>query len=75
MRWYIQGNEVARSASTFDGDMIPRDRVVWGSKSTPRWVGNEGTGSGEGFVDSIKEGDWIVVWARAKVSTIIRVVL
>jgi len=68
--WYLQSNEVARGASIFDGEMVRRYTVVWGSKFNPRWVGNEGTGSGEGFVDAIKKDDWIVVWARAKVSIV-----
>jgi hypothetical protein len=66
--WYLQGNEVARGKSIFDGEMVRRYNVVWGSKTNARWVGNEGSGSGDGFVDTLQEGDWIVVWARAKVS-------
>jgi hypothetical protein len=65
--WYLQSNEVARGTSVFSGEMVRRYTIVWGSKSNPRWVGNGGTGSGEGFVDSLQEGDWILVWARAKV--------
>jgi hypothetical protein len=70
--WYLQGNEVAKEKSIFDGEMVRRYNVVWGSKSNPRWVGNEGSGRGEGFVDSLQEGDWVVVWARAKVSGMTR---
>jgi hypothetical protein len=66
--WYLQGNEVARATSVFDGEMIRRYRVVWGCKAHPAWVGNEGTGKGDGFVDSLKPRDWICVWAHAKVS-------
>lgn len=66
--WYLQGNEVARSASVFDGEMVRRYTVIWGSKSNPHWKGNEGSGLGEGFVESIDQNDWIVIWARAKVS-------
>jgi hypothetical protein len=68
--WYLQGNEVARGSSVFHGEMVRRYNVVWGSKSCPRWVGNEGSGNGDGFVDTIKKGDWVVVWARAKVSVV-----
>jgi hypothetical protein len=66
--WYLQGNEVARGKSIFDDEMVRRYNIVWGGKFNPRWVGNEGSGRGEGFVDSLQEGDWVVVWARAKVS-------
>jgi hypothetical protein len=66
--WYLQSNEVARERSVFDGEMIPCHNIVWGSGSTSRRAGNEGSGVGKGFVDSLQYGDWIVVWARAKVS-------
>ena len=65
--WYLQGNEVARATSVFDGEMIRRYHVVWGRKAHPAWVGNEGAGNGHGFIDSLKPRDWICVWARAKV--------
>jgi hypothetical protein len=68
--WYLQGNEVARGISTFEGDFIPRYRVVWGCKANPVWAGNEGAGKGEHFLDSLQKGDWICVWARAKVRSI-----
>jgi hypothetical protein len=66
--WYLQGNEVARAVSVFEGDYIRRYRVVWGCKDNPTWEGNEGAGRGENFIDSLQDGDWICVWARAKVS-------
>tara|TARA_R110002003_G_scaffold33_3_gene2070 strand:- start:8554 stop:8901 length:348 start_codon:yes stop_codon:yes gene_type:complete len=66
--WYLQGNEVARGVSVFEGDMVPRHKIVWSCKANRRWVGNDGTGKGESFVDSLQNGDWIVLWARAKVS-------
>jgi hypothetical protein len=66
--WYLQGNEVARGKSIFDDEMVRRYKIIWGSRSNSRWIGNEGTGRGENFVDSLQEGDWIVVWARAKAS-------
>lgn len=68
--WYLQGNQVARATSLFEGEMVKRYRVIWGCKANPRWEGNEGAGRGEGFVDSLREGDRILVWARAKVSSI-----
>ncbi|KAG9195938.1 hypothetical protein G6011_01059 [Alternaria panax] len=64
--WYLQGNEVARAISVFEGDYIRRYRVVWGCKDNPTWEGNEGAGRGEDFIDSLQHGDWICVWARAK---------
>lgn len=35
--WYLQGNEVAKGPSVFEGDMVPRYHIVWGSS---RWGGN-----------------------------------
>ncbi|EOA89320.1 hypothetical protein ACJQWK_09232 [Exserohilum turcicum] len=64
--WYLQGNEVGRASSVFDGEFIRRYRVVWGCKDNPAWEGNEGAGRGEGFIDTLKDGDWICIWARAK---------
>jgi hypothetical protein len=64
----LQGNEVAKGLSVFDGEMVRRYNILWSSASTPRWVGNEGSGRGEGFVDALQEDDRILVWARAKVS-------
>ena len=29
--------------------------------------GNEGAGSGEGFLNAFRQGDRVLVWARAKV--------
>ena len=67
--WYLQGNQVARSTSVFEGEMVKRYHVVWGSKDNPRFEGNEGAGRGLGFVDSLREGDVIGVFANAKVSS------
>ncbi|KAH7087639.1 hypothetical protein FB567DRAFT_592312 [Paraphoma chrysanthemicola] len=64
--WYLQSNEVARGVSVFDDEMVPRHKITWGCSAYPNWTGNAGTGSGEGFVDRIQHGDWIVLWARAK---------
>jgi hypothetical protein len=66
--WYLQSNQVARERSVFDGEMVPRHNIVWSGGPNSRWVGNEGSGMGKGFVESLQHGDWIVVWARAKVS-------
>ncbi|KAL1602738.1 hypothetical protein SLS60_006159 [Paraconiothyrium brasiliense] len=54
--WYLQGNKVAQR-------QYIDYRVVW----TPGdWEGSQGTGTGEGFFDVLKEGDSVLVWARAK---------
>ena len=66
--WYLQGNEVGRGTSIFEGEIIRRYSIVWSSDSNPRWIGNDGSGQGKGFVDALREGDCILVWARAKVS-------
>lgn len=42
--WYLQGNEVAKGPSVFEGEMVRRYNIVWSSASTPRWVGNKGSG-------------------------------
>lgn len=67
--WYLQGNQVARGTSIFEGEMVKRYRVVWGCTANPRWEGNEGAGRGEDFIDELQQGDWFVIWARAKVSS------
>ncbi|KAF2470506.1 uncharacterized protein BDR25DRAFT_262445 [Lindgomyces ingoldianus] len=56
LTWYLQGNRVAHHHRT-------TYKVVWGES---RFEGNEGAGGGEGFLESLKEGDWIAVIARAK---------
>jgi hypothetical protein len=43
---------------------IQEYRVVWSLEGVE---GNEGAGSGEGFVQALKDGDVVLVWARAKV--------
>lgn len=73
LSWYLQGNLVAKGTSVFEGEMVKRYHVVWGSSSNPRVEGNEGAGKGEGFIDSLQKGDIIAVWARAKVYSIISV--
>lgn len=56
--WYLQGNKVTCKE--------PVCKISWGPDgTTPR--GNEGSGKGEKFVDSLRPGDVVVVWARAKV--------
>jgi hypothetical protein len=69
--WYLQGNMVAKGTSVFKGEMVKRYHVVWGSKHNPRFVGNEGAGKGEGFVDSLRPGDVIGIFANVKVSMLV----
>jgi hypothetical protein len=54
--WYLQGNRVAVGWDEY--------RVLW---AEDRIEGNEGAGSGAGFLQELKEGDRVLVWARAKV--------
>jgi hypothetical protein len=56
--WYLQGNQVAVSREGL------KYRVVWAENGNE---GNEGAGSGEGFLQELQDGDRILVWARAKV--------
>jgi hypothetical protein len=56
--WYLQGNRVARDNHPYE--------VTW-SVMQSRSECDEGAGSGEGFLENIKDGDRIIVWARAKV--------
>jgi hypothetical protein len=54
--WFLQGNRVAVGWNEY--------RVLW---AEDRAEGNEGAGSGVGFLQELKDGDRILVWARAKV--------
>ena len=58
LAWYLQGNRVATQGRTGDYD------VLW---THDDHEGNEGSGGGDGFLDELKEGDRLLVWARAKV--------
>ncbi|KAJ4987444.1 hypothetical protein SVAN01_07044 [Stagonosporopsis vannaccii] len=64
--WYLQGNEVARENSVFEGEMIKRYSVTWGATRSPLQTLSEGAGSGDGFIESLERDDFICVWARAK---------
>lgn len=59
--WYLQGNRVATEVSELS-------KVLW---ATDKWVGNEGSGKGEGFLEELKKGDLILIWARAKVRDLV----
>lgn len=54
--WFVQGNRVAAGRAEY--------HVVWADDGSD---GNEGAGRGEGFLHELKDGDRIMVWARAKV--------
>jgi hypothetical protein len=58
--WYLQGNRVATRESE-------EYRIVWTEQGCEE--GNQGSGSGEGFLQALREGDRVLVWARAKVSS------
>lgn len=59
LAWYLQGNRVAT------GGKVEGYVVRWTREGCE---GNEGCGSGEGFLEELREGDRVLVWARAKVS-------
>jgi hypothetical protein len=54
--WYLQGNRVAAKHGEYC--------VTW---AVDGWEGNEGAGRGDGFLEELREGDRVLVWARAKV--------
>jgi hypothetical protein len=55
--WFLQANKVASRPNTY--------KIIWGQGRTE---GNEGAGSGQGFLEELKENDRIVMWARVRVS-------
>ncbi|KAJ8112473.1 hypothetical protein OPT61_g5167 [Boeremia exigua] len=65
--WYLQGNEDAREKSIFEGEMIKRYTVTWGCADNPLDVTNEGAGSGNGFIENLKQDDFVCIWARVKI--------
>lgn len=56
LAWYLQGNRVTAAATNY--------RVVWYEDG---FEGNEGAGQGEGFLQELKVGDTMLIWARAMV--------
>lgn len=58
LAWYLQGNRVATQGRTEDYN------VRWTHHD---FEGNEGSGQGDNFLNELKEGDRLLVWARAKV--------
>jgi hypothetical protein len=58
LAWYLQGNRVATQGYAEEYD------VTWTQYAHE---GNEGSGTGDGFLDELKDGDRLLVWARAKV--------
>ncbi|KAI8939550.1 hypothetical protein NX059_003319 [Plenodomus lindquistii] len=53
--WYLQGNRVAADNTEY--------HIVWTEHESQ---GNEGSGTGEGFLRALRAGDRILMWARAK---------
>lgn len=58
LAWYLQGNRVATQGRAEEYD------VLW---THDTYGGNEGSGRGDDFLHALKEGDRLLVWARAKV--------
>lgn len=57
--WYLQGNKVAVARPL-------THNVIW-SVAENETEGNEGAGKGDGFLDELRAGDRVLVWARARV--------
>jgi hypothetical protein len=58
--WYLQGNRVMAGSQDY--------HIVWEDSGLSEVnEGNEGAGSGEGFLDALRQGDRVLIWARAKV--------
>lgn len=53
--WYLQGNKVAAQKGHYS--------VTWAQDGAE---GNEGAGSGEGLLKEVRDGDRLLVWARAQ---------
>lgn len=62
-RWWLQGNKFASGFLDYE--------VVWTLDANEQIapIGETGRGDGEGFVEAIRRGDIIAVWARTVVST------
>lgn len=58
LAWYLQGNRVATQGRAEEYD------VLWKRHGHE---GNEGSGTGDGFVEELRDGDRLLIWARAKV--------
>lgn len=63
--WLVQRNVVARNGHTKHVVEWRRDDETDGVDS---WWTDDGAGTGRGFIESIKRGDRICVWARCLVS-------
>lgn len=61
LAWYLQGNRVAGGKEEY--------HITWTEAGSQ---GNSGAGTGEGFVQELKDGDRMLIWARAKVSQVLR---
>lgn len=60
--WYLQGNRVVAGFCNY--------QTLWTEDGSQTDEGNEGAGSGEGFIRELRDGDKLLVWARAKVCTV-----
>lgn len=58
LAWYLQGNRVATQGHAEEYD------ITWTRNAHE---GNEGSGTGDGFLDELEDGDRLLIWARAKV--------
>jgi hypothetical protein len=59
LAWYLQGNRVAAQSGEYC--------VVWAQDCIED---DEGAGTGEGFLKELRDGDRMLVWARAKVCSV-----
>ncbi|KAJ4339869.1 hypothetical protein N0V95_007648 [Ascochyta clinopodiicola] len=57
LAWYLQGNRVATQGRLEEYD------VLW---THDGHGDSEGSGTGDGFLQNLKDGDRLLVWARAK---------
>lgn len=58
LAWYLQGNRVATQGHAEEYD------ITWTQYA---YEGNEGSGTGYEFLNELKDGDRLLIWARAKV--------
>lgn len=62
LAWFLQGNRVATEGRCEEYSVRWTRDAEEGEEEE-----EEGRGSGEEFLESVREGDWLLVWARAKV--------
>jgi hypothetical protein len=64
LAWFLQGNRVATEGRCEEYSVRWTRDAAEGEREEEE---EEGRGSGEGFVENVREGDWLLFWARAKV--------